>query len=77
VKLEDAIQIRRSTARFESERLSLADFGHVLEMAHGHASLARSGNVDVYLVVHRDLWFATSRASVSDRKRRAPPRWAC
>jgi SagB-type dehydrogenase family enzyme len=22
-------------------------------MAHGHASLARSGNVDVYLVVHR------------------------
>jgi SagB-type dehydrogenase family enzyme len=53
VKLEDAIQIRRSTARFESGRLSLADLGHVLEMAHGHASLARSGNVDVYLVVHR------------------------
>jgi SagB-type dehydrogenase family enzyme len=53
MKLEDAIQIRRSTARFEPERLSLADFGHVLEMAHGHASLARSGNVDVYLVVHR------------------------
>jgi SagB-type dehydrogenase family enzyme len=53
LKLEDAIQIRRSTARFESGRLSLADFAHVLEMAHGHASLARSENVDVYLVVHR------------------------
>jgi SagB-type dehydrogenase family enzyme len=53
VKLEDAIQIRRSTARFESGRLSLADFAHVLEMAHGHASLSRSENVDVYLVVHR------------------------
>jgi SagB-type dehydrogenase family enzyme len=32
---------------------SLAALAHVLEMAHGHASLARSGNVDVYLVVHR------------------------
>jgi SagB-type dehydrogenase family enzyme len=53
VKLEDAIRIRRSTARFESGRLSLADLAHVLEMAHGHASLARSGNVDVYLVIHR------------------------
>jgi SagB-type dehydrogenase family enzyme len=53
LKLEDAIQIRRSTARFESGRLSLAALGHVLEMAHGHAALARSGNVDVYLVVHR------------------------
>jgi SagB-type dehydrogenase family enzyme len=53
MKLEDAIQIRRSTARFESGRLSLAALAHVLEMAHGHASLARSGNVDVYLVVHR------------------------
>jgi SagB-type dehydrogenase family enzyme len=53
MKVEDAIQIRRSTARFESKRLSLADFAHVLEMAHGHASLARSDNVDVYLVVHR------------------------
>jgi SagB-type dehydrogenase family enzyme len=53
LKLEDAIQIRRSTARFESGRLSLATLGHVLEMAHGHAALARSGNVDVYLVVHR------------------------
>jgi SagB-type dehydrogenase family enzyme len=53
VKLEDAIQIRRSTARFESGNLSLADLAHVLEMAHGHALLARSGNVDVYLVVHR------------------------
>jgi SagB-type dehydrogenase family enzyme len=51
--LEGAIQIRRSTARFESGRLSLADLAQVLEMAHGHASLARSGNVDVYLVVHR------------------------
>ena len=53
LKLEDAIQIRRSTARFESGRLSLADLGHILEMAHGHAALARSGNVDLYLVVHR------------------------
>jgi len=53
LKLEDAIQIRRSTARFESGGLSLADLGHILEMAHGHAALARSGNVDVYLVVHR------------------------
>jgi SagB-type dehydrogenase family enzyme len=52
-KLEDAIQIRRSTARFESKKLSLADLAHVLEMAHGHASLARSGNVEVYLVVNR------------------------
>jgi SagB-type dehydrogenase family enzyme len=51
--LEDAIQIRRSTARFESGKLSLADLAHVLEMAYGHAALARSGNVDVYLVVHR------------------------
>jgi len=53
VKLEDAIQIRRSTARFESGKLSLADFGHILEMAHGHAALDRSERVDVYLVVHR------------------------
>jgi SagB-type dehydrogenase family enzyme len=53
VKLEDAIQIRRSTARFESGRLSLADLGHILEMAHGHASLARSRSVDVYLIAHR------------------------
>jgi len=53
VKLEDAIQIRRSTARFESGELSLANFGHILEMAHGHPALARSGNVEVYLVVHR------------------------
>jgi SagB-type dehydrogenase family enzyme len=53
LKLEDAIQIRRSTARFESGKLSLADLAHVLEMAHGHASLARSGNVEVYLIVHR------------------------
>jgi SagB-type dehydrogenase family enzyme len=53
VKLEDAIQIRRSTRHFESGSLSLADLGHVLEMAHGHPSLARSENVDVYLVVHR------------------------
>ncbi len=53
MKLEDAIQIRRSTARFESGQLPLADFGHILEMAHGHAALARSENVDVYLVVHR------------------------
>jgi SagB-type dehydrogenase family enzyme len=53
MKLEDAIQIRRSTARFESGRLALADFGHILEMAHGHAALDRSENVDVYLVVHR------------------------
>jgi len=53
VKLEDAIQIRRSTARFESGKLSLTDFAHILEMAHGHAALARSGNVDLYLVVHR------------------------
>ena len=53
LKLEDAIQIRRSTRRFDSERLSLADLAYVLEMAHGHASLARSGSVDVYLVVHR------------------------
>jgi SagB-type dehydrogenase family enzyme len=53
MKLEDAIQIRRSTARFDSGRLSLADLAYVLEMAHGHASLARSGNVEVYLVIHR------------------------
>jgi SagB-type dehydrogenase family enzyme len=53
VKLEDAIQIRRSTARFESGKLPLADFAHILEMAHGHAALARSENVDLYLVVHR------------------------
>jgi len=53
VKLEDAIQIRRSTARFESGKLPLADFAHILEIAHGHAALARSGNVDLYLVVHR------------------------
>ncbi len=53
LKLEDAIQIRRSTRRFDSGKLSLADLAHVLEMAHGHASLARSGSVDLYLVVHR------------------------
>ncbi|MBW2542936.1 MAG: SagB/ThcOx family dehydrogenase [Deltaproteobacteria bacterium] len=53
MKLEGAIQIRRSTARFEAGKLSLADFGHILEMAHGHAGLARSGNVELYLVVHR------------------------
>ncbi len=53
LKLEDAIQIRRSTAHFESGRLSLADLAHVLEMAHGHVSLARSGSLDVYLVIHR------------------------
>jgi len=53
VKLEDAIQIRRSTARFESGKLPFADFAHILKMAHGHAALARSGNVDLYLVVHR------------------------
>ncbi len=52
-KLEDAIQIRRSTARFEPKNLSLADLAYVLEMAHGHASLARTENVDVYLVVNR------------------------
>ncbi|MBW2715427.1 MAG: SagB family peptide dehydrogenase, partial [Deltaproteobacteria bacterium] len=49
-KLEDAIQIRRSTARFEPKDLSLADLAYVLEMAHGHALLARSENVDIYLV---------------------------
>jgi len=53
VKLEDAIRIRRSTARFEAGTLALADLAYVLEMAHGHAALARSGNVEVYLVVHR------------------------
>jgi len=53
MKLEDAIEIRRSTARFESGSISFAALGQILEMAHGHAALARSGNVDVYLVVHR------------------------
>lgn len=53
MKLEDAIQIRRSTARFSAAKLSLADLAQILEMAHGHAALARSPGVDVYLVVHR------------------------
>ena len=53
VKLEDAIEIRRSTAHFESGKLALADLGYILEMAHGHAALTRSENVDLYLVVHR------------------------
>jgi SagB-type dehydrogenase family enzyme len=53
LKLEDAIRIRRSTARFETGTLALADLAYVLEMAHGHAALARSGNVELYLVVHR------------------------
>jgi len=51
--LEDAIRIRRSTARFESGALSLADLAYVLEMAHGHIELAQTGNVALYLVVHR------------------------
>ncbi len=53
MKLEAAIEIRRSTRRFEPRSLSLADLGHILEMAGGHAALARSAGVDVFLVVHR------------------------
>jgi len=53
LKLEDAIRIRRSTARFEPAALALADLAYVLEMAHGHAGLAQARNVALELVVHR------------------------
>jgi len=51
--LEAAIEIRRSTRRFEARKLSLEDLGQILEIAHGHAALARSAGVELWLVVHR------------------------
>ena len=53
MKLEQAIQIRRSTTRFDPSTLALADLGQILEMAHGHSALSLNQQVDVYLVVHR------------------------
>jgi SagB-type dehydrogenase family enzyme len=53
MKLEQAIQVRRSTTRFDPSTLALADLGQILEMAHGHSALSLNQQVDVYLVVHR------------------------
>jgi SagB-type dehydrogenase family enzyme len=53
MRLEDAIQIRRSTARFDAQAISLDDLALILELAHGHAALARSPGIELGVVVHR------------------------
>jgi SagB-type dehydrogenase family enzyme len=51
--VEEAIHRRRSTARFESEDLSLKEVSFVLEMARGQPRLERAPGLSLYVVAHR------------------------